>query len=93
MTDGLNPDVMDRINQALFQGQLIEALKIYRQTTHEGLKEAKDFVEALETRLRSEVPEKFTAPPRKPMELHAGGCLLSLALIAAVAGALAWLLT
>lgn len=41
--DGSYPDVVDALNQ----GKLIEAIKLYREHTHVGLKEAKDAVEAL----------------------------------------------
>ena len=43
----LTPQQTDAINQALAAGQKIEAIKIYRAATGEGLKEAKDYVEAL----------------------------------------------
>ncbi len=93
MSQQPNPTEMDRVNQALFAGRLIEAIKIYRSATGCGLKEAKDFVEALEARLRAEVPERFTAPPRKVTEIRAGGCAAVLLVIAAFGGALIWLLT
>ena len=41
--DGLYPDVVDALNS----GQLIVAIKLYREHTGVGLKEAKDAVEAL----------------------------------------------
>jgi ribosomal protein L7/L12 len=41
--DGSYPDVVDALNQ----GKLIEAIKLYRGHTNVGLKEAKDAVEAL----------------------------------------------
>lgn len=41
--DGLYPDVVDALNS----GQLIVAIKLYREHTGVGLKQAKDAVEAL----------------------------------------------
>ena len=41
--NGTYPDVMEALNQ----GQLIAAIKLYREHTKVGLKEAKDAVEAL----------------------------------------------
>jgi hypothetical protein len=79
---------MDHINEALFAGRLIEAIKIYRVATGSGLKEAKDFVEALESRLRSEMPERFTAPQRQVVQVRLTGCLLMLAIVLISIGAL-----
>jgi hypothetical protein len=92
MTLPIGQEDIDRINEALFAGRLIEAIKIYRVATGCGLKEAKDFVEALETRLRGEMPERFTAPQRKVVEMRAGGCLLMLVISAIAIGALIVLL-
>jgi ribosomal protein L7/L12 len=47
-----------------FNGRKIDAIKKYRAITREGLKESKDFIEALEVELRASNPEKFTVPPR-----------------------------
>ncbi len=75
------------IYQAIFEGRKIEAIKLHRQATGEGLKESKDFIEVLERQLRLESPAKFTAPERKK------GCgttvlALGLALAAVVMAAL-----
>jgi ribosomal protein L7/L12 len=89
-----DPNVMDRVNQALFAGRLIEAIKTYRSATGCGLKEAKDFVEALDGRLRAEVPERFTAAPRITVQVSPAGCtvLLAALLAAGVGVGLIWLL-
>jgi hypothetical protein len=63
---GPNSNVEDEIQAALFRGNKIEAIKLHRGATGKGLKEAKDFVEALEAELRRISPEKFTGP--------SGGC-------------------
>jgi hypothetical protein len=75
---------IDQINEALFAGRKIEAIKIYRTATRADLREAKDFVEAVEARLRSEMPERFV--PRQ-VNLSVVGCafmILALALAVAV---------
>ncbi len=60
------PDpVRDQIAAALFRGAKIEAIKLHREATGSGLKEAKDAVEELEARLRATSPEKFSAAPAK----------------------------
>jgi hypothetical protein len=51
------------IEAAIFAGHKIAAIKAYRERTGKGLKESKDFIEALEQELRQTSPEKFTAPP------------------------------
>jgi hypothetical protein len=61
-------DKSARIREALFRGQKIEAIKLYRQAADAGLAEAKTAVEKLEAELRVASPEKFVAAPGK-------GCL------------------
>ena len=52
-----------------------EAIKLYREWTGAGLKEAKDQVEALETSLRAKAPARFGPATKR------GGCLGSAALL------------
>lgn len=59
---------MVAIREAIYAGRKIEAIKLYRQGSGQGLKEAKDFVEALEIELRCSSPERFAAP------VGGGGC-------------------
>ncbi|GDY19167.1 hypothetical protein LBMAG56_05120 [Verrucomicrobiota bacterium] len=74
---------IEQIKRALFAGQKIAAIKIYRDQTNSGLKDAKDAIEKLEAELRASSPEKFTATPAK-----AGcvGVLLVLVLLGVMAG-------
>ena len=72
---------LERIRNALFAGRKIEAIKIYRESTGQGLKQAKDAVELLEDELRKAEPEKFTAPPAK-------GCALVLFAFLGIVGAI-----
>ena len=70
------------ITEALFAGRKIEAIKIYREFSGEGLKEAKDAMDTLEIELRQECPEKFHASAK-------GGCGAMIVLggmLAALAG-------
>jgi hypothetical protein len=69
------------ISEALFRGQKIEAIKLYREATGAGLAEAKTAVEKLEEDIRASSPEKFTARPARQ------GCLGVIALACAVVGA------
>lgn len=63
MSDSISDEDVERIRAAIFAGRKIEAIKLYRECTGKGLKEAKDFVEALEAELRRLAPDQFTAPP------------------------------
>jgi ribosomal protein L7/L12 len=75
-----DPNLMDQVNEALFRGRLIDAIRLYRQSTGSGLKEAKDFVQVLEARLRAQMPERFAGPPSNVIQVRAAGCLASVAI-------------
>ena len=74
---------MAPIREALFRGQKIEAIKLYREGTGVGLAEAKTAVEKLEADLRAASPEKFTAAAPTP----AKGCLGVVVMACVVVGA------
>jgi ribosomal protein L7/L12 len=59
-----------QINQLLQAGNKIEAIKIYRQATGVGLKEAKDAVEAFERGEPLAVSGEPVAPPLPPQGLN-----------------------
>lgn len=63
--DSATNDDIDQIQAAVFAGDRIQAIKLYRASTGEGLKESRDFILALESELRRTDPGKFTAPPAK----------------------------
>jgi len=72
------------VRNLLLQGQKIEAIKFVRQQTHAGLKDAKDFVDALERGGTPLLPQATVTPPQST------GCsLVILAILIAVAAALA----
>lgn len=52
-------EVRKQILEAIASGRKIEAIKIHRSATQLGLKESKDFIDALEIELRKEHPEMF----------------------------------
>ena len=74
------------LRELIFNRRKIEAIKLYRELTGFGLKEAKDAVEELETSLRKEFPDKFSSrPPGK-------GCFGTAAVISLGLGvALYWI--
>jgi hypothetical protein len=86
MAQPLPDDAVQRIRDAVFAGRKIEAIRLYRECTGEGLREAKDFVDALEEELRRAAPEEFTAA-------RAGkGCAGVLLVLLLAVGVLAWIM-
>ena len=59
MSRELNQQEIERITESIAAGRKIEAIKRYREASGEGLKEAKEFIEALTTRLKQADPERF----------------------------------
>jgi hypothetical protein len=59
MSEPLSEADLKAIREAIFAGRTITAIKVYRQCTGLGLKEAKDAIEEMEKKLRVESPEKF----------------------------------
>lgn len=59
MANSIPDDKLIAISNAIFEGRKIEAIKLYREVTDVGLKEAKEQIEALESSLRKDHPEKF----------------------------------
>jgi ribosomal protein L7/L12 len=74
MATQLTKEQIEAINDAVFAGRKIQAIRLYRAATRLGLKEAKEFIDALESRLREESPELFREP-------QAAGCSRSAALL------------
>jgi len=70
MNEQIPEDQLAAIKEAIFKGHKIQAIKLYRDTTNTGLKEAKDAADKLESELRAASPEKF-AVGKAP----SGGCL------------------
>ena len=69
------------INADIFGGRKIEAIKLYREATGVGLKEAKDAVDGMEKDLRQREPNKFAKPAGK------SGCMSVVAVVALVVSA------
>lgn len=65
MSESNPEDQAAAIKAALFAGNKIEAIKLYREQTKLGLAEAKAAVEKLEAELCQSSPESFTAAPAK----------------------------
>ena len=66
MPNSIPEEKLTALQSLVFSNRKIEAIKLYREITGLGLKEAKDGVEAIEASLRKEFPEKFsTAAPQR----------------------------
>ena len=87
MPDEISQEHVDRIADALATGKKIQAIKIYREATGQGLKEAKDFIDALIPKLIEQDPDKYSSLAKS----QGGGCAAVL-VVAIGAGALATLL-
>jgi ribosomal protein L7/L12 len=78
MPTPLSDGDLQSLTNALLEGRKIEAIKLCREATGLGLKEAKDAVEELELSLRQQFPEKFASRP-KPK-----GCLGGAAVVVGI---------
>jgi hypothetical protein len=83
----MSEEKMNAVSECIFRGEKIAAIKLYREMTGLGLAEAKGEVEAIEAKLRQQVPERFTAPA------SSGGCLgMAAALMLSGVPVVCWLL-
>ena len=72
----------EQIQTHLFAGRKIQAIKLYRDATGEGLKESKDAMEAYAAKLYEQAPERFSKDPAKT---GCAGMILLFLLVAAAA--------
>lgn len=84
MSNDLSPDVKNEIAEAVFSRNKIHAIKLYRDATGQGLKESKDFIEALTAELQEKSPEKFTSGGDK------AGCGTAVFFLICGTGVLSW---
>jgi ribosomal protein L7/L12 len=71
----ISSNALAQVQTAVFNGEKIAAIKIYREDTGASLKEAKEAVDKLESGWRVTFPEKFKATAKKK---GCGICLLIL---------------
>ena len=86
MSTPMSPEQTKQIAESVYAGRKLDAIKQYREHTGQGLKESKDFIEALERELRAKDPARFTAPPAGKGCLGAAVLLSVGALVIAVMG-------
>ena len=78
---------IEQIGSALAAGRKIEAIKFYRETTGQGLKESKDFIEALIPKLKEQDPEKYAK-----LQTPGAGCASAIFLCIGLAAPIAWII-
>ena len=76
MHENLTESKLHEIQNCLFERSKIQAIKLYKEATGEGLKESKEAVERLDEELKSKSPELYKVGPAS------SGCMSVLALIA-----------
>jgi ribosomal protein L7/L12 len=79
--DQLTEQQQQAIHAEIFKEHKISAIKLYREATGAGLKEAKDAVEEIEKNLRQREPSKFAKPAGK------SGCMSVVAVVALLVSA------
>ncbi len=80
---------LNAISDALRGGNKIEAIKLHREATGLGLKEAKDEIEVIEAGLREKFPDQFPAANKAGGQ--GKGCLGAVVfLLATGVGAAIW---
>ena len=87
MSDQLTQQQIEEIQNTLAGCKKISAIKIYRAATGQGLKEAKDFVDALIPKLIEQDPERF----KHLAASKASGCGAAVLLGIGLVASLVWL--
>jgi hypothetical protein len=65
MTNELTPEQLTHVSNALYAGNKIEAIKLYRTATGKDLKDSKDAVEKLAMELEAKNPAMFAKRRRQ----------------------------
>ena len=65
MANELTPEQLTTISNAIYSGNKIEAIKLYRTATGKDLKDSKDAVEKLAAELKARSPAMFARQRRQ----------------------------
>ena len=84
MPSTLTTEQWQSIETALFAGQKIQAIKLYREYAGCDLRDAKESVEAYEAKLRTEFPDRFTAAPATKVGCSSKAAIFLLLLVAGI---------
>lgn len=85
MTNELTPEQLTHVSNALYAGNKIEAIKLYRTATGKDLKDSKDAVEKLALELEALNPAMFAKQRRQ------SGSMATLVFWGALAAVVAYL--
>lgn len=85
MTNDLTPEQLTHVSNALYAGNKIGAIKLYRTATGKDLKDSKDAVEKLAAELEAVNPAMFAKQRRQ------SGSMATLVFWGALAAAVAYL--
>ncbi len=85
MTNELTPEQLTHVSNAVYAGNKIEAIKLYRTATGKDLKDSKDAVEKLAAELEAGNPAMFAKRRRQ------SGSMATLVFWGALAAAVAYL--
>lgn len=80
-------DDAQKMTELIFAGQKIGAIKMYKEATSLGLKESKQFIDALEKQLREECPDNFAHAAGSGCSIKTAAVIL---LMVALAGVVGW---
>jgi hypothetical protein len=69
MDQDIEKSVEDEIVSLIYEGKKIQAIKVHRKATFQGLKESKDYVDKLTLDLYEKNPGRFAKDPTR-----ASGC-------------------
>ena len=64
MVANLTEEQWKPIDAEIFTGRKIRAIKLYREVTGAGLKDAKDVIDERDAALRNSLPSSFQTPAR-----------------------------
>ena len=84
MADELTAEQLTAISNAIYSGNKVEAIKLYRTTTGKDLKDSKDAVEKLAAELEAGNPAMFAR------QRSQGGSLATLVFWGAIAAAIVY---
>lgn len=72
MTNELNPEQLTAVSNAIYSGNKVEAIKLYRVASGKDLKDSKDAVEKLAAELEAKDPARFMRQRKQQTRSLAG---------------------
>ena len=92
MDERLSQQSIEAIEQAIADGSKIEAIKIYREASGQGLKESKEFIEDLIPKLKEHDPEKYSKVSHSAVSPSKGCASVFIACLLLMVFAMIWTL-